>query len=76
MKCFIDFAAESDIERAGSFSSRLWQFMLIFALIGLVQSVDLPNLIAVMGNWTNRANRGKITGLWSTCQSGGNILGL
>ena len=29
-----------------------------------------------MGNWTHRGNRGKVTGLWSTCQSLGNILGL
>ena len=44
--------------------------------IGLVQSVDLPSLISVMGNWTHRGNRGLITGLWSTCGSIGNILGL
>ena len=29
-----------------------------------------------MGNWTHRGNRGLITGLWSTCGSVGNILGL
>lgn len=44
--------------------------------IGLVQSVDLPSLISVMGNWTHRGNRGFVTGIWSTCGSVGNILGL
>jgi len=29
-----------------------------------------------MGNWTHRGNRGFVTGLWSTCGSVGNILGL
>ena len=44
--------------------------------VGLVQSVDLPSLVSVMGNWTHRGNRGFVTGLWSTCGSVGNILGL
>ena len=44
--------------------------------VGLVQSVDLPSLIAVLSNWTNKGNRGLVTGLWSTCASAGNILGL
>ena len=59
-----------------AYQSLLWVFTLIFMCIGLVQSVDLPSLISVMGNWTHRGNRGLITGLWSTCGSIGNILGL
>ena len=59
-----------------AYQSKLWLFLLIFMGIGLVQSVDLPSLISVMGNWTHRGNRGFVTGLWSTCGSVGNILGL
>lgn len=59
-----------------AYQSRLAAFAVIFMGIGLVQSVDLPSLISIMGNWTHRGNRGVITGLWSTCQSVGNILGL
>ena len=59
-----------------AYKDRLWEFLLIFMGIGLIQSVDLPALISVMGNWTHRGNRGFVTGLWSTCGSVGNILGL
>ena len=48
----------------------------IFMGVGLVNSVDQPTLISVMGNWTHRGNRGFVTGLWSTCGSIGNIMGL
>ena len=59
-----------------AYQNMLVYFTLIFMSIGLVQSVDLPSLISVMGNWTHRGNRGFVTGLWSTCGSVGNILGL
>ena len=59
-----------------AYHHRLWMFLMIFMGIGFVQSVDLPALIAIMGNWTHRGNRGFVTGLWSTCGSVGNILGL
>jgi len=70
--------AYSDYESGDTqaYQNRLWVFTLIFMSIGLVQSVDLPSLISVMGNWTHRGNRGFITGMWSTCGSVGNILGL
>ena len=61
------FAAPSEAESAQVYKDNLIKFIFLFAGIGLVQSVDLPSLIAVMGNWTHRGNRGKITGLWSTC---------
>ena len=79
MRCYFDHghgAAASPLESARTFEGMLWVFVAIFAAIGLIQSVDLPSLIAVMGNWTDRGNRGVVTGLWSTCQSAGNILGL
>ena len=59
-----------------AYTDRLWQFLITFMCVGLVQSVDLPSLIAVLSNWTNKGNRGLVTGLWSTCASAGNILGL
>ena len=59
-----------------AYQNYLWLFTMTFMGIGLVQSVDLPSLISVMGNWTHRGNRGLVTGLWSTCGSIGNIVGL
>ena len=57
-------------------STNLILLMIIWSGIGLVQSVDFPCLIGTIGAWTQRKNRGMITGLWSTCNNIGNIFGL
>jgi len=32
----------------------LWYFATLFALVGLVQSVDFPALVGTIGDWTNK----------------------
>lgn len=54
----------------------LWYFCSVFTLVGLVQSVDFPCLIGTIADWTTKRSRGIITGIWSTCSSLGNIVGL
>jgi len=44
--------------------------------IGLVQSVDFPCFISTIGAWTERRNRGIITGVWATCSNVGNLVGI
>ena len=75
---FAGYCAYSSFEsgNTSAYNETLWAFMLLFALIGLISSVDLPSLISIIGNWTHRGNRGLITGLWSTNGALGNILAL
>ena len=47
-----------------------------FFLIGIVQSVDFPTLIGILGNWTKKESRGFISGMWGTCSNVGNVIGL
>lgn len=54
----------------------LWYFGTLFALVGLVQSVDFPCLIGTIGAWTNKSSRGLVSGTWATCSQVGNIIGL
>jgi OPA family glycerol-3-phosphate transporter-like MFS transporter 3 len=44
--------------------------------IGAVNSAMYPSMIAIMGNWFPKKNRGFIVGLWSTCNSAGNTIGI
>mmetsp|Transcript_28597 Transcript_28597/g.35413 ORF Transcript_28597/g.35413 Transcript_28597/m.35413 type:complete len:233 (+) Transcript_28597:52-750(+) len=61
---------------AETIESRLLLFCLMFILVGSVQSVDLPCIVATMGAWTRRSSRGTVTGAWATCGNVGNIIGL
>lgn len=54
----------------------LWYFGTIFAVIGIVQSVDFPVCVSTIGDWTKKSHRGIISGCWATCTQVGNILGL
>jgi sugar phosphate permease len=54
----------------------LWYFCSVFTLVGLVQSVDFPCMIGTIAAWTIKSSRGIVTGIWSTCASLGNIVGL
>lgn len=56
--------------------SALWYFSLCFVLVGAIQSIDFPCLISTIGAWTERRNRGIISGFWATCSQVGNIIGL
>ena len=47
----------------------------IQAINGFSQSTGWPSVVTVMGNWYSQAGRGLVMGIWSSCQSIGNILG-
>jgi sugar phosphate permease len=51
-----------------------YYFVQIF--IGIFNAFLLPCLIAIMGNWFPKKNRGLIVGLWATCNNFGNIAGI
>ena len=56
--------------------SKLWTFIFLFFLVGLIQSVDFPCFIGTIGAWSQRSSRGIISGIWATCSNVGNIIGL
>ena len=41
----------------------------------LLQSTGWPAIVAVMGNWFGKKNRGLLMGIWNAHTSVGNILG-
>ncbi|XP_038062236.1 sugar phosphate exchanger 3-like [Patiria miniata] len=49
-------------------------YIVFWILNGLLQGTGWPALIAIMGNWFTES-RGLVFGLWTSCQSVGNILG-
>merc|ERR1711953_126971 len=51
----------------------IWVF--VWAINGFSQSTGWPSVVTVMGNWYSQAGRGLVMGVWSSCQSIGNILG-
>ncbi|KAK7100433.1 hypothetical protein V1264_023393 [Littorina saxatilis] len=50
-------------------------YLTLMVVNGLLQSVGFPCVVAVMGNWFGKNSRGFVMGLWSSCQSVGNIIG-
>ena len=61
------------LEWIGSYSQPAYISLMV--LNGLVQSTGWPCVVAVMGNWFGKGSRGLVMGLWSACQSLGNIIG-
>ena len=61
------------LEWSGSYSEPAYISLMV--LNGLLQSTGWPCVVAVMGNWFGKGSRGLVLGLWSACQSSGNILG-
>jgi sugar phosphate permease len=55
-------------------SQPYYYFVQIF--IGIFNSFLLPCMIAIMGNWFPKKNRGFIVGMWATCNNFGNIAGI
>jgi len=51
-------------------------FYFVAIVIGAANSVLPPTLIAIMGNWFPKKNRGLIVGFWATCNNFGNIIGI
>lgn len=52
-----------------------WIFVIHWAFQGFAQSAVWPGVVAVMGNWFDKENRGKSMGFWSSCASVGDIIG-
>jgi len=50
-----------------------WAF--VWGLNGFSQSTGWPTVVSIMGNWFGMKGRGLILGVWSACQSVGNIMG-
>lgn len=50
-------------------------FVLIQVFCGLFQSIGWPCVVAVVGNWSGKAKRGLIMGIWNSHTSVGNIIG-
>ncbi len=62
---------------AGFFKiNNLAYFYFVQILIGIFNAFLLPCMIAIMGNWFPKKNRGLLVSLWSTCNNFGNIAGL
>jgi sugar phosphate permease len=66
---FVGFAGTYDFYSLGYFCS-------VFAMIGLVQSIDFPCLAGAIAAWTTKSSRGCVTGIFATNANLGNILGL
>ena len=50
--------------------------LIVTCLNGLVQACIWPSLIAVMGNWFGKGNRGLLMGIWACNANFGNIIGM
>ncbi|PIN20312.1 Permease of the major facilitator superfamily [Handroanthus impetiginosus] len=50
-------------------------FVVIQVFCGLFQSIGWPCVVAVVGNWSGKAKRGLIMGVWNSHTSVGNIIG-
>lgn len=53
----------------------LWYYIAVQIFGGIVQTTGWPGVVAVMGNWFGKGNRGLIFGLWNSHTSVGNIMG-
>ncbi|CAH1394277.1 unnamed protein product [Nezara viridula] len=53
----------------------LWYYIAVQIFGGIVQTTGWPGVVAVMGNWYGKGNRGLIFGLWNSHTSVGNIVG-
>lgn len=53
----------------------LWYYIVIQIFGGIVQTTGWPGVVAVMGKWFGKGNRGLIFGLWNSHTSVGNIVG-
>ncbi|MBI4511751.1 MAG: MFS transporter [Deltaproteobacteria bacterium] len=48
-------------------------FLVTMGIHGLAQAAGWPNNVALMANWTRRAERGSIMAVWGTCYQIGSI---
>eukprot|EP00667_Euglena_gracilis_P011299 EG_transcript_11531 len=54
-------------------SSSVPFLMVVWGLNGLLQSFGWPSCIKVLTPWVGSAERGRVMGVWSTCQSVGGV---
>jgi sugar phosphate permease len=54
---------------------QLAYFIIIQIVVGIFESTGWPGVVAVMGNWFGKQNRGLVLGIWNSHTSIGNILG-
>ncbi|KAK1431581.1 hypothetical protein QVD17_08041 [Tagetes erecta] len=52
-----------------------YYYLIVQMLAGLFQSTGWPSVVAVIGNWFQKGNRGLIMGVWNAHTSVGNISG-
>ncbi|KAJ7541581.1 hypothetical protein O6H91_10G066000 [Diphasiastrum complanatum] len=50
-------------------------YFVVQTMAGLFQATGWPSVVAIMGNWFGKSNRGLIMGIWNAHTSLGNILG-
>jgi sugar phosphate permease len=46
------------------------------SIIGIFNALLFPSMVAILGNWISKKNRGLLIGLWATCNNFGNIVGI
>lgn len=54
--------------------NKYW-YIVFWIVNGFVQSTGWPAVVAIMGNWFGKHDRGLIFGIWSSTASVGNIIG-
>ncbi|XP_019857467.1 PREDICTED: glucose-6-phosphate exchanger SLC37A2-like [Amphimedon queenslandica] len=50
-------------------------FIIVQVFVGIFESTGWPAIVAVMGNWFGKKNRGLLMGIWNAHTSVGNMLG-
>lgn len=59
---------------AGVASAYFW-ICVTMAILGLSQATGWPHNVALFANWTRRAERGTLFGIWGTCYQFGAVFG-
>ena len=53
-----------------------WYYVIVFAFLGVFNSVLFPTFISILANWFPKKGRGLVIGFWATCNNLGNIVGI
>ena len=66
------------LQSVAGFYKILWvpYYYVVFAFLGIFNSVLFPNCISIMSNWFPKKNRGMLVGMWATSNNFGNIVGI
>ena len=55
------------------FANNYWTLLIFMCVNGFAQATGWPCVVSTMGNWTRRAERGTLMGVWGTCYQVGGI---